>query len=431
MKALQLTAFALLGSLLLGCEEPPAKVPPQPQPTGTMPYGTAPYPTAPGVAPPGQGAPPVPAGAMNPQASAVYQQGVQAFNAGQLQQALTLFTQATQADGNAYPAFYSLGTVQERLNQLSAAAASYQRAYTIKVDYTPAMVAYALVLAKQGSLSEADAFLTERRGKFPKSAPILTGLAEVKSLEKDTASAQDIAQEALKYDPAYAPAMMVLARDHYRNRRLDLSLYALRAILDGFDADNPARDKTNPEGHLLRAFIWAEQGHRNLAIEAFRKVVELRPDVVVARLRLATYLLESNGAAEAKPILQTALQYDSENLGAHLSLGDAYRLLEEYPQAEQEFKWVLARDASLPQVHYNLGLLYLFAPAVPGMSEKQQVEAALVSLNKFKELRRKSDPDDHDELINRAVLKKAEIEALEQANNPPPPPPPEPAPAGG
>ena len=92
---------------------------------------------------------------------------------------------------------------------------------------------------------------------------------------------------------------------------------------------------------------------------------------------------------------------------------------------------MLQRDGSLPQVHYNLGLLYLFAPSLPGMSEKQQVQAALASLNKFKELRRKDDPDDQDELIQRAVLKKAEIDALEAANNPPPPPPPPPPPAGG
>jgi len=368
---------------------------------------------------------------MNAQAIALHGQGLQAFAAGNLQQAQGFFTQATQADPNAYPAYYSLGTVQERTDQNDAAATSYERAFSIRPDYVEAMAAYGLVLAKQGSLSQADSFLNDKRGSFPKSAPLLAALAEVKSQQRDTAGAQQFAQEALKIDPAYAPAMMVLARDHYNNRRLDLALYALRAILDGFDEDNPARDKTNAEGHLLRATIWSEQGHRKLAMDAFRQVVKLRPDAVVARLRLATYLLESGDASEALPILQSAVQYDPDSLAAHLSLGDAYRLLTQFPQAEQEFKWVLQRDGSLPQVHYNLGLLYLFAPSLPGMSEKQQVQAALASLNKFKELRRKDDPDDQDELIQRAVLKKAEIDALEAANNPPPPPPPPPPPAGG
>jgi len=41
---------------------------------------------------------------------------------------------------------------------------------------------------------------------------------------KDTGSAQRIAQEALKINPDYRPAMVIIARDHYRNRRLDLAL---------------------------------------------------------------------------------------------------------------------------------------------------------------------------------------------------------------
>ena len=93
--------------------------------------------------------------------------------------------------------------------------------------------------ARRGKVSAADSFLTRQRGKRPKSAALAAALAEVKSLQKDTASAQSLAQESLKLDPTYAPAMMTIARDHYRNRRLDLSLYALKAIVDGFGPDNP------------------------------------------------------------------------------------------------------------------------------------------------------------------------------------------------
>jgi tetratricopeptide (TPR) repeat protein len=279
-------------------------------------------------------------------------------------------------------------------------------------------------------LSKADSFLLKKRQKLPKSAALAAALAEVKSLQKDTASAQEIAQEALKIDPSYSPAMMTIARDHYRNRRLDLALYALKAVLDGFGPDNPPRDKDNAEAHLLRAYIWHEQDLRPLAMGAFRKALELRPDLVVARLRLATYLLESGGAQEALPMLQTAIRYDSDNLDAHLGLGDAYRLTGQFADAKKEFEWVKSKNANLPQVHYNLGLLYLFAPSVPGMSKKQQVNAAIAAFEKFKELSPTHEQTDVEELLNRANLKKAEIEALEKAKNPQPVTPPTP-PAGG
>ena len=159
--------------------------------------------------------------------------------------------------------------------------------------------------------------------------------------------------------------------------------------------------------------------------------MELRPDLVVARLRLATYLLESGGAAEALPMLKKALKYDANSVTAHLSLGDAYRLTGDYQKAKQEFEWVKTRDASMPEVHYNLGLLYLFAPQVTGMNKKQQVEAAIAAFNRFKELRPKSESSDVDQLLSRANLKKAEIDAIEAANRPQPVPVPTPAPAAG
>jgi tetratricopeptide (TPR) repeat protein len=160
-------------------------------------------------------------------------------------------------------------------------------------------------------------------------------------------------------------------------------------------------------------------------MEEFRRAVQIRPDLVEARVQLATYLLEAGIAEEALPVLEGAIRFDSEHLAAHLNLGDAYRLLGRYEDAKREFEWVLARDASLPQVHYDLGLLYLFAPGIPGMTAKQQVVEAARSLKKFQELRRKGETDDSDELLNRAKLKEAELNAAAVAAQPvvvPPPP---------
>ena len=248
---------------------------------------------------------------------------------------------------------------------------------------------------------------------MPKSAAVAAALAEVKSLQKDTTTAQRLAQEALKINPDYRPAMVVIARDHYRNRRLDLALYALQAILDGFEpvAENPPRDKDNAEALLLRGLIWREQNNRAGAIDQFRKAVQRRPDLVEARVQLATYLLEAGNAEEALPILEGAVRFDSDNLPAHLALGDAYRLLGRWADAKKEFEWVLARDQSLPQVHYDLGLMYLFAPSIPGMTAKQQVAEAQKELKKFQELRKRDVPDDSDELLNRAKVKEGELTA--------------------
>lgn len=405
-------------------DSPQPQVPGQPSASGMMPpppqpFGVSDTPSGArvGDAPPDM----APRTAMNAQAAGFYQQALMAYAAGELAQAKNLFEQATRADPRAHQAFYSLGVVQEKLRD-GGASASFRQAFTIVPDYELAIVAYAMFLSKT-QMSEAERFLVEKRAQLPRSAAIPSTLAELKSIQKDTGSAQRIAQEALKINPDYRPAMVVIARDHYRARRLDLSLYALQAILDGFPPveENPPRDKDNAEALLVRGLIWKEQGNRPGAMEQFKRAVELRPDLVEASVQLGTFLLEAGDADGATPILERAVKFDAENLVAHLSVGDAYRLAGKFGEAKREFEWVLARDANMPQVHYDLALLYLFAPSIPGMTAKQQISEAIRSLQKYQEVRPKDRKDDSDELLNRAKVKEGEINA---ANAPPPPPPP-------
>ncbi|MFT3769217.1 MAG: tetratricopeptide repeat protein [Minicystis sp.] len=360
--------------------------------------------------------------ALTGQAAGIYQQALQAFSNGDMATAKGLFEQATQADPRSHQAFYSLGVVQERLKD-PGASASYRQAYTLVPDYEPAIIAYAMLQARKGNLSEAERFLSEKRGQMPKSAAVAATLAEVKSLQKDTGSAQRIAQEALKINPDYRPAMVIIARDHYRNRRLDLALYALQAILDGFGDENPPRDKDNGEAFLLRGLILREQGNRVGALDQFTKAVQRRPDLVEARVQLGAALVQAGNAPEAAQMLEGAVRYDPDNVGARLNLGDAYRLLGKYAEAKREFEWVLARDSSMPQVHYDLALLYLYAPSVPGMTAKQQIGEAIRELTKYREVRPRDIKDDSEELLNAAKIKEGEINAANAPAAPPPTPP--------
>jgi len=109
---------------------------------------------------------------------------------------------------------------------------------------------------------------------------------------------------------------------------------------------------------------------------------------------------------------------------AHLYLADAYRLLGKTAEALREFTWVLAADPQLVEVHYDLGLLYLFSDDVPGVSRVRATELAIEALETYRAKRPRSPAagtDDTDELITRAKAKKAVLES--EAAAPPPPPP--------
>jgi Tfp pilus assembly protein PilF len=209
--------------------------------------------------------------------------------------------------------------------------------------------------------------------------------------------------------------MVALARDHYRARRIDLALYALTGILDGYGADNPPRDKNNSEARMIRGLIYAERGLRGPAMEEMEAALEHRPDLVEAHLVLANFMMEAGNAKDARKHLETAIRYDNKNVAAHLQLGDAYRLLNRPGDAKRELEWVLAADPNQGAAHYNLGLLYLLGGKVKGMSEEAAIDKALEHLEAYKSRAARGGPDDVDDLITRAKTKKALLKANQSA----------------
>jgi tetratricopeptide (TPR) repeat protein len=356
-----------------------------------------------------------------------YERGWKAWLDGDLQGAKKAFQEAASAEPNAAAPHYSLGVVLERLGDRSGAQQEYRAAFS-KNDYEFAIGAYALSLANAGAKSEADTFMMEKKknAKLASSARFNTYYAEVKSLAGDHGSAQQMAQDALRMDPDFKEAMVTVARDHYRARKLELAKYSLKAILEGADENSPPRDKDNAEAHLLRGLIAKEEGKRPLAMKDFEAAVKRRPDMVEALIQLGVMRLEAGNANDAQPLLEAATRFAPNNPAAHLNLGDCYRLQQNIGQARSEFDKALALDSSLAMAHYNLGLLYLFAQSVPGTNAKDQVATAIKELETFKTMRgAKPAPgqggEDVDELLNRARQKQNDLNQATSGGTTPPP----------
>jgi tetratricopeptide (TPR) repeat protein len=345
-------------------------------------------------------------------AKGAYERGWQAWLAGDLAGAKKGFQEAMSADPKSPSPPYSLGVVQDRLGDAAGAQQSYRAAYSANPDHELSMCAYALSIAGS-SPTEADTFLTDKRAKRPNSPRLTACAAEVKSLAKDHGTAQQLAQDALRMDPDFKEAMVAIARDHYRARKMDLAKYALQAILEGFGDASPARDKENAEAHLLRGLIFRESGARAVALSDFEAAVKKRPDLVEALVNLGSMRLEAGNAQDALPVLESASRFQPNSAIAHLNLGDGYRLLGRYADAKKEFDQALALDSTLSAAHYDLGLMYLTAPSIPGTNADQQVTTAIKELETYRTMRGpKAAPgvqDDIDDLLSRAKAKQAEL----------------------
>jgi tetratricopeptide (TPR) repeat protein len=346
-------------------------------------------------------------------AKSAYDTGWQAWLRGDLQTAKKQFQEAASLAPKSPSPPYSLGVVLEHLGDVSGAQQSYRTAFSNDPEHELSMCAYALSLANGKSPGEADTFLTDKRAKKKESPRLTTCSAEVKSIQKDHASAQQLGQDALRMDPNYKDAMVTLARDHYRARKMDLAKYALQAVLEGFGDATPARDKDNAEAHLLRGLIMREEGKRIVALKDFEEASKRRPDLVEALVNLGSMRLEAGNANEAVGPLEQSTKFAPNNALAHLNLGDCYRLLQRYPDAKNEFDKALSLDSSLAAAHYDLGLMYLTAQNIPGTSADQQVSTAIKELETYKTMRGPKPPlgvnDEIDDLLNRAKAKQAEL----------------------
>ncbi len=342
-----------------------------------------------------------------------YTSGWNAYLSGDLNTAKKKFQDAQSADSKNPAPSYALGIVLERLGDVAGAQAQYRSAYTSAPDHDLSICAYALALANNGHIGEADSFLQGQKSKRPNSPRVASCLADVKSIQNDHATAQQLAQDALRMDPDFKDAMVTIARDHYRARKLSLADYALKAVLVGFGDASPPRDKDNAEAHLLRGLLLRETGSRAVALQDFEAAVKRRPDLTEALINLGSMRLEAGNAIDAAPVLESATKFSPNNALAHLNLGDAYRLLGRYADAKKEFELALSKDSSLAAAHYDLGLMFLTAPTIPGYSADQQVSTAIKELQSYRTMRGPKPPpgvtDDVDDLIQRANAKQAEL----------------------
>ncbi len=346
-------------------------------------------------------------------AKTTYESGWQAWSKGDLATAKAQFQAAAALSPKSPAPPYALGVVEERLGSMSNAQQAYRTAFSNDPDHEASMCAYALSLANGKSAGEADTFLTDKRAKKPKSPRLTTCSAEVKSIQKDHAMAQQLGQDALRMDPNFKDAMVTLARDHFRARKLELAKYALQAVLEGFGDATPARDKDNAEAHLIRGLIMRESGSRIVALRDFEEAAKRRPDLVEALVNLGSMRLEAGNAKDALEPLENAVRFGPSNALARLNLGDNYRLLQRYPEAKAEFEKSLSLDSSLAAAHYDLGLMYLTALSLPGSSADQQVSIAIKELETYRTMRGVKAPpgvnDEIDDLIGRAKAKQAEL----------------------
>lgn len=96
---------------------------------------------------------------------------------------------------------------------------------------------------------------------------------------------------------------------------------------------------------------------RRAAIEAYRQVLEKRPDWVEARINLGTLLYEENEREQAAACYRRAVALDPRNPLARFNLGSVLDELGQWASAREELRQAVRLKPDYADAHYNLALV--------------------------------------------------------------------------
>lgn len=99
-----------------------------------------------------------------------------------------------------------------------------------------------------------------------------------------------------------------------------------------------AAEPRNAEAHYQRATILERAGRLDDALAAYKQAVNIEPTLTDAWFALGTIYYNSGAYDKSVEAYQNVLRYDANNARAHANLASAYRQLEQYPEANAEYR---------------------------------------------------------------------------------------------
>lgn len=187
-----------------------------------------------------------------------------------------------------------------------------------KPDLVPAATGLAYAHLRAGHFAEASRRFTDALAKRPDDLPALVGAGSA-------AFRQGAVEDALGY---YRRAQAVAPDDPRVRRRLgDLKMQAT-------------------ERRVVAAQGALKDGDTARAIQEYRAALEVAPEVAGLRLELARLLVESEDARGAAAVLEADAREDRQVM---LRLGEVLIGLQEYPQALDVYRRLLAHDPQDPE----------------------------------------------------------------------------------
>lgn len=120
------------------------------------------------------------------------------------------------------------------------------------------------------------------------------------------------------------------------------------------------REKPNDVDLLYHlADLYDRNGQYKEAIETYKEVIELKPDMAYAYLKMATAYDRIDNPSEAVKTFRQAIKYIPKNPTLYNNMGVAYGKLGKYAEEVESLKKAIQLRPHYSSARYNLGMTYL------------------------------------------------------------------------
>ena len=263
------------------------------------------------------------------------------------------------------------GIMAERKRQPDVALERYQHAISKDRFCGAAYGAQAMLLLRAGQPAKAEQLLRDGLTASPNNVPARVSYATLLAYVGRLPEAEKQALEVLHADEKNTGAMLVLARVYYGQRKYELSRFAAESARES--------DGASAEAYHQLGVLSLQKNERPQALVAFRKAIELRPDMAAAQINLSELLSEGGDFDGALGASEQALAFLPDSVAAHLTHANALRGVQRFRDAQTEYEWILAKDANNRAAAYDLGILFLDAE-IPGMELDARLRKAVQAL---------------------------------------------------
>ena len=225
----------------------------------------------------------------------------EAHEKGDLETALKLYGEALETEPEFPEAEYQRGTAYLQLNKFDEAEKSYRRALEIRENWTLAMSALGNLLVQKGKFAEAETLLSKAIRTSENNFPAFAALAD---LYIKTNAATEILQNLLKEIKVLTakanPTASIWISRARLERRLDDPASAKQSLKKASEIDAGNKIVLSETAEIA-----VTEGDFDSALQNAKRLADLSPDSVSAKLFLANIYGKTGNISEAEKLINT------------------------------------------------------------------------------------------------------------------------------